>query len=255
MDRPAVYIGFDPREADAFAVARHSMRRHMTLPIAICGVVLSELQARGLYYRPTTTRVNGEGRWEMIDQLSIRSDYDGRMSTQHAIARFLIPHIHGRGQALFVDGDILVRGNIIELFRQAFLDRSKAVWCVKHNYQPSEGTKMDGQKQVSYDRKLWSSLMLFNCEHPANKTLTIEMVNTLPGKELHRLCWLDDSEIGEFDPKWNWIPGHSNGSVEPALVHFSLGTPSMPGYENVQWASEWHHQLDGWAQGALNLPG
>jgi hypothetical protein len=49
--------------------------------------------------------------------------------------------------------------------------------------------------------------MLFNCDHPSNKKLTVEMINTLPGRDLHRFCWLEDDEIGELDPGWNWLVG------------------------------------------------
>ena len=40
-----IFIGFDPREADAFAVARSSIRRHMPPPrdMEIRGVVLDRL--------------------------------------------------------------------------------------------------------------------------------------------------------------------------------------------------------------------
>ena len=88
----SVWIGFDPREAAAFAVARHSIRQHSPKHIPVFGLVLSDLQARGLYTRPTKIRTNSDGRFEMVDELSIRPDYDGRVSTQHAIARFLVPH-------------------------------------------------------------------------------------------------------------------------------------------------------------------
>jgi len=105
----SVWIGFDPREAAAFAVARHSVRRNLGRQVPIYGLILSQLQQDGLYRRPMRTRVNGDGHIEMIDDLSIRVDYDGRVSTQHAIARFLVPHVAGFGWALFMDGDMLVR--------------------------------------------------------------------------------------------------------------------------------------------------
>ena len=49
--------------------------------------------------------------------------------------------------------------------------------CAQHDYQPKESTKMDGQRQTVYPRKNWSSMMLVNCSHPANKELTKELVN------------------------------------------------------------------------------
>jgi hypothetical protein len=70
------------------------------------------------------------------------------------------------------------------------LDPSKAVYCVSTASKASRRSKMDGQVQTAYARKNWSSFILFNCDHPANRALTLEMVNTLPGRDLHRLCWL-----------------------------------------------------------------
>jgi hypothetical protein len=247
MNPWTIYVGFDPREADAYAVARQSIRSRLNVPIAIRGVVLSDLQARGLYRRPTNIKINAEGRPEMVDVLSVRADYDGRISTQHAIARFLVPTIHGQGMALFVDGDILARGNLTELFRIAESDTTKAVWCVKHDYTPADTVKMDGQVQTQYERKNWSSCVLFNCGHPSNRALNPEMVNAVPGRKLHAFYWLDDSEIGEFGPEWNWLVGHSDPAIDPKLVHFTTGTPSMPGYENVPYADEWRLELERWA--------
>ena len=43
------------------------------------------------------------------------------------------------------------------------IDKSKAVYCVQHDYAPKEKHKMDGQKQTIYPRKNWSSFILFNC--------------------------------------------------------------------------------------------
>ena len=43
----------------------------------------------------------------------------------------------------------------------------KAVYCVQHDYHPKETIKMDGAAQISYPRKNWSSLMLFNCDPPS----------------------------------------------------------------------------------------
>lgn len=255
MNFPGIYIGSDPREIDAFMVARYSIRRNLIAPIPIYGLILSDLQERGLYTRPTKIRVNGDGRPEMIDELSIREDYDGRISTQHAIARFLVPMIHRAGLALFVDGDILVRGRVEDLFWQASKEKSKAVWCVKHDYRPEGAVKMDGQQQAQYARKNWSSVMMFDCGHPANAALTLDMVNKLPGRDLHRLCWLDDSEIGEFDPSWNWLVGHSSDEINPNLVHFTTGTPSMPGYENVPYADEWRGTLNDYVRGSLSFGG
>ena len=53
---------------------------------------------------------------------------------------------------------------------------------------------MDGAVQTVYPRKNWSSLMLFNCDHPSVRALTPEVVNRESGAYLHRLQWVADAE-------------------------------------------------------------
>ena len=238
--KQSAWIGWDPREADAYAVARASARRHMTLPLQTRGVVLSELQRAGLYRRPIEMRASAADRPIMWDTIS-----DAPMSTQHACARFLVPHLARTGWAVFMDGDVLVRGNICRMFDK--LDRRKAVYCVKHRFDPPVGVKMDGQQQTRYARKNWSSVVAFNCDHEANRALTLDLINSVPGRDLHAFCWLEDSLIGELSPEWNFLVGHTDPSVEPKIVHFTDGTPSMPGYEHVPFADEWRAELEHWA--------
>lgn len=227
----SIYIGYDPRERDAYSVCRGSLVRHLSEDIPVKGVVLAQLQADGLYKRPIE-RITGH----MIDVLSRRKDYNGEMSTEFAISRFFVP-ILAKGWALFMDCDMLVRRDICEVFD--LCDPSKAVMCVQHDYQPSNREKMDGQIQTPYPRKNWSSFMLFNCDHPANKRLTLDLLNTAPGKDLHRFCWLKDDEIGSLPQEWNFLVGHSDPEIEPAVVHFTEGIPSMRRYKNVPYADEW----------------
>ena len=66
---------------------------------------------------------------------------------------------------------------------------------------------MDGAVQTAYPRKNWSSLMLFNCDHPSVKALTPEVVNRENGAYLHRLQWAEDSDIGALPVEWNWLEG------------------------------------------------
>jgi hypothetical protein len=243
---PSIWIGFDKREASAFAVARHSIKRHLTRPIPIYGLVLPQLQEKGLYRRPMEWRASAADKPIMWDVIS-----DAPMSTEHANARFLLPFLAKSGWALFVDGDVLARENLVRMFEQ--LDPRFAVYCVKHEYAPPDRTKMDGQAQTRYARKNWSSFMVMNVEHSSNAALTLEMVNTLPGRDLHRFCWLEDDEIGELGPEWNFLVGYSDPAIEPKLVHFTAGVPDMPGYEKQPYADEWRAELNDWAQGMLRL--
>jgi len=232
----SVWIGYDQREAAAFAVAMYSIRRFDPY-IPIKGMVLADLQARGLYTRPTIERMNIDHQRQLIDVLSARDDYAGAISTEHANARFLVPHLAKFGWALFIDCDVMVLENIDRLFSLA--DQSKALMCVQHDHRPAESTKMDGQAQTQYPRKNQSSVMLFNCDHPANRRLTLDLINTRPGRDLHAFCWLDDSEIGALPAEWNYLVGYSKSAGRPKLVHFTRGLPDMPGYERQEFADEW----------------
>lgn len=228
----SIWIGRDRREDLAFRVTQTSLVRQLREYIPVHALELKELQERGWYTRPMLEK---DGR--LIDALSRREDYDGSMSTDHAIGRFFVPQLaHYRGWALFMDGDMLARADVSDAFRD--LDPSKAVYCVKHDHVPVRITKMDGQVQTYYARKNWSSFMIFNCEHISNKSLAA-IVNNVPGRDLHRFCWLTDVQIGELDPKWNFLVGHSDASIDPAVVHFTEGTPDMPGYWNCDYSGEW----------------
>ena len=233
----SIFIGYDARETEAFAVARTSLVRHMSRMSPIRGLLLSELVERGLYTRPTSKRtVNG--RDVMWDDIS-----DAAMSTEHAVARFLVPYISRPGWALFTDGDVLFRDDINRMLDN--LDTRHAVYCVKHDHRPAEDTKMDGQVQSQYVRKNWSSVVVFNVGHPANAALTPDLVNTAPGRDLHRFCWLRDDQIGSLEPRWNHLVGYSH-TANPAIVHFTSGVPNMPGYENCDFSDEWHDGLRRW---------
>lgn len=237
--RMGIYIGYDPREAEAFAACRESIRYRLNQPIQIHGLVLSNLRAEGLYYRPTEYRPSAEKPvlWDVIS--------DAPMATEFAISRFLVKHLAKTGWALFMDCDMLAMVDFAQLFRN--LDSSKAVYCVKHKYEPKSKTKMDGQLQTFYRRKNWSSFMLINCNHPSNAALTPELVNTLPGRELHAFCWLKDKEIGELGPEWNFLVGHSDPKITPKVIHWTNGGPWFKEYENEPYSDEWRLMRDRWA--------
>lgn len=260
----AIYIGFDPRPAEgvAYAVTRRSVQRRLTQGIPVHGLILSQLIDAGLYWRKHELRPTAipdeKVTWDVVS--------DAPMSTEFANSRFLVPHIARlasrvefravnerapryadgpAGWVLFMDGDMLARTNVARVLEGR--DLSKAVWCVKHNHNPASGVKMDNQLQTSYSRKNWSSFFAINADHPSNKKLTLEMINTLPGRDLHRFCWLEDEEIGDLGVEWNWLVGHSDPSIDPKIVHFTDGPPSMPEYASVPFADEWRAEYEAWA--------
>lgn len=238
MTARSVYIGFDPREAAAFAVARHSLRVHCSDPsIAVYGLVLPHLIESRLFTRPQERR---DGIiWDLIS--------GAPCATEFSISRFLLRELAPpTGWALFMDSDMLIRGDIAEVFD--LCDPSKAIMCVKHDHRPEGVTKMDGQVQTTYGRKNWSSFFAVNCDHPANAALTVELVNTVPGRDLHQFCWIeDDNLIGGLPEEWNWLAGHSSTAIDPKNCHHTEGSPCLPGYEDAPYADEFRSVLADWA--------
>ena len=224
----SVWIGYDPRQSTAFAIAKYSLKKYQR-HIPIMGLVLDELREQGLYRRPTSRK-----NCRLWDDIS-----EAPMATEFSISRFLVPHLAKIGYALFCDCDVMFMTNVARIFDK--LENGKAVYCVKHKHDPGEQLKMDNQIQTKYFRKNWSSVMLFNCDHPSNKKLTLDLVNTLPGRDLHRFCWLEDDEIGELPPEWNYLVGSSylDENQIHAIVHFTNGLPDIKGYEDQEYAKEW----------------
>ncbi len=213
-----IYVGWDSREDIAYQVCRHSLLQRASIPVAIEPLRLPDLRARGLYWR----------------------DEDPLSSTEFTFSRFLVPALcQYQGWALFCDCDFLWLGDIAELVEQ-FDDRF-AVMCVQHDYRPTETVKMDGKPQSVYPRKNWSSLVAYNCGHPANATLSVEAVNARTGAYLHRFQWLDDDLIGALDETWNWLEGWSQKpkSGAPNVVHYTRGGPWFENWQDVDYAKEW----------------
>jgi hypothetical protein len=218
-----VYIGWDRREPEAYEVAAFSLRRRASAPVEVTPIKLDELQAQGLY----------------------RRDPDPLASTEFTYSRFLTPSLAGyRGWALFCDCDFLWLGDIAGLL--PYTETSKAVYCVQHDYRPKETTKMDGAVQTVYPRKNWSSLMLFNCEHPAVRNLTPEVVNRESGAYLHRMQWVHDAEIGDLPVEWNWLEGWNERPAQgtPKAVHFTRGGPWFPNWRHVEYGDLWLAERD-----------
>ena len=233
MKTLTVYIGYDPREDDAYQVCKSSLERHSSIPLNIVKLELGACQAAGLYHRPF--RKNGV---QMVDLM------DGRpFSTEFSFTRFLVPALSlYQGWACFVDCDFLFTDDIAKLV--PLLDQTKAVMVVKHDHIPSEKTKMDGVVQTTYPRKNWSSFILWNCGHPDNRILTSDAFNRLPGSALHGFVHLTDEQIGEIPITWNWLSGVNDQLDEvPAAIHFTLGVPSMKGHEHSPYADLWRAEL------------
>ena len=226
------YIGYDAKEDIAYRVCKQSLINKSTISISVKSLKLYELISKKFYTRS-------------IDPLA---------STEFTYSRFLIPALMNyNGWAVFCDCDFLFFEDISLLFNS--LDDNKALYCVQHDYTPKEKHKMDGQKQSIYPRKNWSSFMVFNCSHPSNKKLTKEIVNAESGSFLHQLKWLDDSEIGSLDERWNWLEGwtSNHNKSEPFAVHFTRGGPWFDEWQDVEFAKEWNRERDKYLLKKFNL--
>jgi hypothetical protein len=218
-----VFIGWDSREPVAYDVARYSLLKRASIPVTVTPIKVEALRDAGVYRRET----------------------DPLASTEFTYTRFLTPYLAGYGGwALFCDCDFLWLGDVAGL--TGFMDPSKALLCVQHDYTPKETTKMDGAVQTSYPRKNWSSLMLMNCDHASVKKLTPEIVNTATGAYLHRMQWVDDADLGALPVEWNWLEGWNERPAEgfPKAVHFTRGGPWFEQWQNVEYGEVWTAERD-----------
>ena len=159
-------------------------------------------------------------------------------SNKFIYSRFLTPFLNEySGWAIFADGDMVCNNDITELWN--LKDPSKAVQVVKHEYKTKKTVKYLGNKNEDYPRKNWSSLVLWNCEHPANKILTPEFIQDKPGSFLHRFSWLDDSQIGELPIEWNWLAIEYPNNPAAKIIHYTLGTPCFKEYSTTSQADIW----------------
>lgn len=213
-----VFIGFDAREAVAFSVLSHSIHARASLPVSIAPLMLSQL-------RDTC--------WRERHPLQ---------STDFAFSRFLTPYYCDfSGWSMFMDCDMLARDDIAKLW--ALRDERYAVQVVQHAHVPRENTKFLNQPQTKYEKKNWSSVMLFN--NARCKALTPEYVNRATGLELHQFKWLgDDALIGALPHRWNHLVGYDEKDPAAAIVHYTTGGPYFPQYRTCPFADEWFAERD-----------
>jgi hypothetical protein len=211
-----VFIGYDPREAVAYSVLAHSIHARASAPVAITPLMLSELTG-------VLTR-----------------ERHALQSTDFSFSRFLTPFLSDYTDwSIFMDCDMLVLDDIAKLF--ALRDDRYAVMVVKHDHVPKEARKFLDQPQTPYQKKNWSSVMLFN--NAKCRALTPDYVNTASGLELHQFKWLgDDSLIGEIPSRWNHLVGYHTPRRDASLVHYTLGGPYFEEYRDCEYAAEWRRE-------------
>lgn len=210
-----VFIGYDPREAIAYHVCVNSIIRNASQPVAVIPVALN------LFADYQETHNDG--------------------SNHFIYTRFLVPYLMGfQGKAIFIDGDMVVKGDIVELYQ--YLDMSSDVAVVKHDYKTKMSQKYMGAKNEDYPRKNWSSVIVWNCNSFPNRQLTPEFVQSKPGSFLHRFSWLKDERIQALPPEWNWLPDEYGPNPNAKLLHYTLGTPCFHEFADTPQGDEWHHE-------------
>jgi hypothetical protein len=218
MSTIRVFIGYDEREAAAFSVLSHSIHSRASQPVTITPLMLSQL---GAIYR---------------------RERNPLQSTDFSFSRFLAPYLCDyEGWAIFMDCDMLVRDDIAKLWK--LRDDRYAVQVVKHVHVPKEETKFLGAVQTKYEKKNWSSVMLFNCSRCT--ALTPDFVNSASGLELHQFKWLEgDHLIGEIPGEWNHLVGYDAPKPDAKLVHYTIGGPYFSEYRRSEHADDWFADRD-----------
>ena len=210
-----IFIGYDSREAVAYHVCANSIIRHSSKPVSFIPLALKNLQE----YEEKHT--------------------DG--SNQFIYSRFLVPWLMGFiGRAVFIDGDMIVRGDIVELYETLTLDKDVAV--VQHDYRTKMTKKYLGNANQDYPRKNWSSVIVWNCSSFPNRRLTPEFVMKATGADLHRFTWLDDARIQALPPEWNWLPDEYGPNDNAKLLHYTLGTPCFEEFADTPQSEVWHKE-------------
>lgn len=212
LENIKIVVGFDQREAIAYHVFTQSVIDKSSLPVIFIPLAANTLKG---YNETHTDRSN-----------------------DFIYSRFLTPYLNNfNGWAIFADGDMICRSDIKELWD--LRDDNKALLVVKHDYQTKAKKKYLGNVNENYPRKNWSSLILWNCNHPKHKILTPNFIASQTGKFLHHFSWLDDNDIGELPMEWNYLAIEYPINTSAKLIHYTLGTPCFSDYRNTDMANYW----------------
>lgn len=193
MKQLRVFIGYDTRQPLAYNVLQHSIISRSSVSVSITPLVLSQLpmQRRGL--------------------------------TEFTYSRFLVPHLCNYvGTALFLDADMVVTGDIAELFSQADVGA------------------YDVQVMQNQKRFEWPSAMLFNCMRCLK--LTPEYIEDT-ANQLLDLKWA--KAVGTFSDEWNHCVGYASPGAAK-LYHYTQGIPCWPetkGVEGGPWMAAFKRMI------------
>jgi lipopolysaccharide biosynthesis glycosyltransferase len=212
-----VFIGYDDREAIAYNVLSHSIQRLASESVSIAPLRLSQL--KGILTR----------------------ERHPLQSSDFSFSRFLTPYLSGyEGWSIFMDCDMVMLDDIAGLY--GLKDERYAVMVVKHVHVPKETVKFLGEPQSKYEKKNWSSVMLFN--NAKCRALTPGYVNTATGLDLHQFRWLESEDlIGALPSRWNHLVGYDTPRTDAALLHYTEGGPYFSEYKDCEYAENWYSEL------------
>jgi hypothetical protein len=184
-----VFIGYDDRQPVAYNVLQFSIATRSSRPVSVTPLIISQLPITRAGLTPFT------------------------------FSRFLVPWLCDyQGLALFLDIDMLVLGDIAELFD--LID---------------DNALMVSKNRLKFE---WASVMLFNCGHPDNRTLTPDYVQA--SENIMALGWTD--RIGDLPREWNHLVMYDE--PKPAkLVHYTAGIPCFPETKDLDYGPEWMNEL------------
>lgn len=209
-------MGYDPREPIAFHACVSSIVRLASEPVSIVPLALQNFEK---FYK--------------------ERHEDG--SNQFIYSRFLVPFLCGfSGHAIYIDGDMILRADIVELWK--LRSHWHAAQVIKHDYRTKKPIKYLGAKNEDYPRKNWSSVILWNCGHYANRPLLPDHVEHATGAHLHRFEWIKDERLGELPIEWNWLAIEYEYNPKAKLIHYTLGTPCFPEFKDTEMSAYWHNE-------------
>lgn len=185
-----IFIGIDERQPIAYHVLVSSIQRRASKPVAITPLILDQLpmKRRGL--------------------------------TSFTYSRYLVPYLcNYEGQALFIDSDMLLLGDIAELFDSGTGDSVDVV--------PFAGN-------FAFERP---SVMLFNCAEC--RDLTPELIETGTPQDF---SWA--KSVGKLSALWNHLVGYAPYNPDAKLIHYTQGVPGYKECRRCDYAQEWYDEKE-----------
>ena len=209
-----IFIGYDPREKIAFHVLSQSIIENSTIPVSISPINLKNLKK---FYK----------RKKRIKD-----------STEFSISRFLTPYLSNyKDYSLFVDCDFIIKEDVAKLLKIVKSNPKKVLWCVKHNYIPKSKLKFLNEKQLTYNKKNWSSFVVYN--NKKCKILTPIFIEKANGLYLHQFKWTKDELIGSLPKEWNILVGEQKIPKNFKSLHFTVGGPYFKKYRKSSGSNFW----------------